>query len=516
MAELPTREAIPQQPLRIRVATSDGAPTAWTSWWAALLLLCGIAIALHLAAGFTFPRPWPDESHFLAPALRLSADGTLAVPHLNAPEGIFWMPSGYYVLLAPFLAVGLDPLATARVVSLLGIVTFATALFAVASRAGVPRLVALLGAAAWVAAPRVVAAGNIARMEAPILALAGVALWLVSHNRWRGAVAVAAITPLIHPIGVVVLAAVALAGAMRARRPGWTAWERWLVAGVAVAWLLQVGYFTLNAPLVVDHVRFQLDRKTGRSLAWGLWGPSATAALALLGVLATRWWYRAPPPWMAVWTGVVLAGGFVLGELLGREIWYGVLGRETAVALAAPALLLAVPPSRRQLPHRWMAPAVAGIVAVGMVAWTLGFGWFRSTPAPGSHPEWHAFVAETVAQLQRLDAQQVRPATVLLDPLSGFGQEVFAREWTWLTFVQPTPATPRTTRGADYVMLTPGVPLRTTQWVRQRVGCEPEFRARSSHSRFRFELHAVAASPSPSRATPPPRCPGDEPARAPR
>ena len=482
-------------------------------WWG-VLLLAVVAGLLHLAAGYTLPRPWPDESHFLAPALRLAAEGSLGVPQLNAPEGIFWMPSGYYVLLAPFLKLGLDPLATARLISVLSLVVFAAALVSVATRVGLNRVVAVLGAAAWLAAPRVVAAGNIARMEAPVLALAGVALWLLSRDRWPAAVATAALAPLIHPIGFIVLGAVVLAGFMRAERGRIAGWEWWLIAVVSVVWVVQVGYFALHADVVAEHLRFQLQRKAGRALTLGLWAPVALVVLGLIAAVATRSWHRAPAPWVAAWSAVVLAGGFVVGELLGHEIWYGVLGRETAVALAVPALLGAQHPSSRFVSSARVGPLLAGLLLAGMLVWTLGFGWFRTGPDLASRQEWREFVGEAVVQLQALDEQRQEPATVLIDPLSGFGQELFAREWSSLRFVQPTPVTQRSTQGADFVMLTPGLPLRTTPWSRPWIGCEPVLRVRSTGGRFRLELHDRSASPSPSRAAPLPRCPSGEPARA--
>lgn len=471
---------------------SDAAarPSRW--WWAGLLGLTILAVGLHVAAGYIFPRPWPDESHFLAPALRLADAGTLRVPELNAPDGIFWMPSGYYVLLAPVLALGVDPLTAGRAVSLAGVTVFAAALASIARAAGLSRVTSVLIAAAWLSTPRVVAAGNIARMESVVLAVAGVSLWLVSRERWAAAVAVAAFAPLVHPVGFVVLAAVSAAWWMRADRPVWAPWEIGLVLAAATGWVVQLGYFAAHLDLARTHLGFQLTRKSARQLGVGVWAPLALAGTALSTWLATRWWRGASGPWVAMWTAGVLAAGFVVAEVGGREIWYGVLGRETAVALVAVTLLAGLARPARRRSARWHQ-AVAGVALValgGALVWTLGPGWFRSAPDVTAGAEWRGFVAGAVAQLGAVDAQQQQSATVYVDPLSGFGQEVFARSWTSLTFVQPTPATPQAAATADFVLVTPGVPLRTPGLSQTWGEQEPVVLLRSSGRRFRLELYA--------------------------
>jgi hypothetical protein len=463
-------------------------PPRW--WWAALGGLVALAAMLHVLAGFVFPRPWPDESHFLAPALRLAFAGTLAVPELNAPEGIFWMPTGYYAVLAPLLRLGLDPLSTARAVSLAGVCVFATLLAGVVRRAGLPPVVAVLVAAAWLSTPRVVAAANLGRMESVVLALTAVALWLLASDRWPGALAVASVAPLIHPVGVVVALPVAAAWFMRADRPPWARWEIALVVVAAAVWLLELTYVLRHLDVARDHLGFQLRRKSSRGVELGWWAPLALTATALLGGRLTRTWRRSSPPWVALWAGVAMAGGFIAAEVAGQEIWYGVLGRETAVVLVAVAVLAALTPATRRRWRLEVVPTLAVAAVATALVWTFGFGWFRAGPDLQSRAEWRAYVDDTVAQLRALDAAAGAPATVLLDPLSGVGQEVFARPWERLEFVQPTPATPRSAVSADYVVLTPGAPLVTrslrTTWGVQ----EPLVALRSERGRFRLEVYA--------------------------
>lgn len=475
------------------MSTAPRAATPWW-WWLGLAGLGLLAIWLHRRSGYVFPRPWPDESHFIAPALSLARAGTLAVPQLNAPGGIFWMPHGYYVLQVPALWLGLDPLASARALSVVGMWAFAGGLAAAAARAGVHRVLALLGAAVWLAQPLVVLGGNIARMDGPVLGLAGTALWLVSAGRWPLALSVSLLAPLLHPIGAVVPMVVGLSGLLRSQRRPWTAVERWVLAGVGVIWAVQVAYFLTHADLAAEHLRFQLTRKTGRGIEIGrsqwLW----LAGIAGSGLVATaRWWRRAEPALAATWAMLALSGALLLVEIVGREMWYEVLGRPTTRVLVAA--VVAVAAARTPLVRRvGVAGLVAGVVVLlgatvaGLQA-TRTTQWFGMAQAAGTRAEWHDFTAQALAPLGELDADGGAPALVVVDPLSGFGQELFARQWRRLTFVQPTPATPMDTLAADYVLATPGVPFVTQPLVEQWGPQPPELSVRSTQGSFTLDLY---------------------------
>ncbi len=426
--------------------------------------LVALAVGLHLAAGFGFPRPWPDESHFLAPALQLGRHGTLAVPQLNAPRGIFWMPDGYSVLLAPLLALPLAPLDAARWVSLGGVVAFALGLAAAGRCAGLPWLVAALPPAAWLCFPRVVMAANIARMEGVVLGLAGAVLVLVGRRRWAAALAVSVLAVLVHPVGVALPAAVtgtALARRGRLTRP--RRWEWVVVALVVAAAGVEVARFLAAADLAAAHLGFQVARKAGRGLdvVAQQWLGLAAGTVGLIAVSAAgrrgRPREEAAPP-AALLLCTLLAVLFAGIDVVGREQWYEVLGRETAVVLGAVAALAAsgraaafgpdraVPaPRRRSTAAGVVLAGGAGLAVVprgGGLTVTLTRPQFGMRLADGDRAEWRAFSADAVSALERLDRAPGAPALVVVDPLSGFGQELFDRRWRRLRVVQPTPATP--------------------------------------------------------------------------
>ena len=453
------------------------------------------AAVLHLWAGYTLPRPWPDESHFIAPALALVDGDGLSVPELNAPQGIFWMPSGYYVAQAPLLAVGVDPLAAGRLLSLLGVVAFAVALALAAARAGVPTVVAFGAVLVWICLPRVVTIANIARMEGPVLALTGVAVWLISNDRWRLAVAVAWLAPLLHPIGLVVAIAVTAAGIVRTPGRPWSRLERIALVVVGAMLAGQIVYFLAHADLARAHLGFQITRKAGRAITLQWWHWALLLAAAGGGLAATLRARRGDVELRVVWTLLALTGGFVVIDVVGREMWYELIGRETAVLVLVLAALAAL----RHLSDRVSVNGRVLVVALGVVA-ALGVGvavrqtltttWYGMRGGLDSRSDWLTFVDTAMGELQAFDAQDGPAATVMIDPLSGLGQEIFSRDWRRLTFVQPTPATPLPSSAGNYVLATPGAPFVTAALVEPLAVNPPALEVRSRDGTFVMQLFA--------------------------
>lgn len=457
-----------------------------------LLVAAGLVLAawLHRQAGFAFPPPWNDEAHFLVPALELVRHGSLSPPLLNAAEGIFWLPHGYYVAMSPLAMVAGDVLAVARWASFAGVVVFAGSMGVVGWRRGMPPGLAILGAAAWLALPRVVLAGNVARMEALILAVAGAALVAAERDRWVAAVAVAAAASLLHPIGVIPFIAVC-AGAIVSRRDIRIRPLDKAVAGVvALLVIAQALYLVTHAHLVAEHLGFQLQRKVGREPLLTLpilmvLGAAGAGVIVLLRRII-------PPPARTplsttLWT---LAAGLLATALVGQEIWYEVLGVEAAAALLVLSLLISVP--------RWSvtAQAVAGAALVGAGAlaavMTLHGTVQGFSVAPDSHTEWRGVVDDTIRALEDYDAAPGPAQLVVLDPLSSFAHEVHGREWSRLTFRQPTPVTPIEPSEADLWLVGPTekASLQFGDWA----AGAPIIQERSPSGRLQFIVFSASAS----------------------
>ncbi|MGH8909616.1 MAG: hypothetical protein ACRD0K_24780, partial [Egibacteraceae bacterium] len=303
------------------------------------------AVALHLAAGFHYPVPWDDEAHFLVPAQNFARHLTLTAPQLNAPEGIFWMPDGYAVVLGVFFVFLPDTETVARLLSLVFALTFAGCLYAITARLGNARLPMACALAVWLVAPLTVLMANIARMEGLILALVGVALLLVAARRWPAALAVASLTPLVHPMGLALIAAFALAAlVLRADLRPSGRFEVALVALAVLAWAAEVAWLVANADLVRDHVGYQLSRKSGRGLAPSRYEMAAglAAAVGLTWAVAARRRLGERRAGLLAAT-CATAGAFIAIQVVGNEMWYRVLSRETVLPLGALALVVARP-----------------------------------------------------------------------------------------------------------------------------------------------------------------------------
>ena len=484
--------------MAVSAAPVQAAPEGAARWGVVVgfALVAAVAVGLHINAGYTYPRPWPDESHFITPALALAQEGRLAVPELNAPQGIFWVPSGYYVAQVPLLLVGVDPLLAGRLLSLAGVLVFAGGVTVAARRAGVHAAVALTAVAVWLCMPRVVALGNIARMEGVVLGIAGVCLALTAKDRWPQAVSVSLLAPLVHPVGLIVAVAVCGAAVLRGDRRPWSRAERLALVVVAILWVAQVAYFAAAADVAAEHLRFQMTRKAGRPIVWQWWQWALLVSIAAGGAVATwRWWRQAAVP-KGMWIALAIAGGFVLVDVVGREMWYEALGRETVLLLAG--LVGAAALSRLSAADVRTDVSVGGAVVLGVAAVValqsaLAGGWYSMRPGVGTRDEWRTFTQLALDELQQLDASATQPATVAVDPLSGFGQEVFARRFSQLRFVQPTPATPMDTLSADYVLATPGVPFATESLVQQWGAVAPAMEVTSSQGTFTMQLFANPA-----------------------
>jgi hypothetical protein len=430
------------------------------------------AVVLHQAAGWHYPVPWDDEAHFLAPAQSLVQHLSLTAPQINAPEGIFWMPDGYAAVIAVFYAVLPDTVATARLLSLGFTLAFAGCLYALTARASATghgaRLAAACAAALWLASPLVVLMGNIARMEALVLALTGAALLLIAAGRWAGALAVVALTPLVHPMGLalfVMLACAAVLVRADLRPSGRT--QIIIVVLVGLAWIAEIAWLATHFVLLRAHLGYQLALKSSRGPAVGRYQlVAALAAVAGLIGAATGRSGLGRQRAEALAAVCAVAGGLIAVEIAGNMMWYRVLGHPTVLLLAAVAAALAWPrrsvvASRPRLAAvMGAAVAVAAVASVGAAVWrTMTSSAFGMAISAGTTSGDDAFLTAVERELHRFDARQPHPMIVALDWSSGLMPFLLEQRWDNLRFVDPTPVTPLTHQ-PDYVLFSvhPGEP----------------------------------------------------------
>jgi hypothetical protein len=245
----------------------------------------------HLRADWTFPPPWPDESHFLLQAAAFAEHDSLLSPELNPQREILWMPPGYVVLSGLVFKITGVSFGVARSMSFV-FVAASLIMFAMLLRSThIPKILLPLCGLMFLSAP-VAASANTARAEALLLLLVCAAGWLLYRRDTWSAIGIFAIGPLVHPNGVYFLASAVVYTVIstelrqRWRSPRWTGIS---VAVVAVcAWTVYILHISAHWQDFVTDMSFQMARKSGRDIVGVLF---AFESVLLMATVAVSAWY---------------------------------------------------------------------------------------------------------------------------------------------------------------------------------------------------------------------------------
>jgi uncharacterized membrane protein len=285
----------------------------------------------------TFPLPNEDDASFFFPAWNLAVHGTLRVPLLNAPDGIFWVPHGFYLWLSLFLRAFAPTVEVARTVCQLTTAAAAVLLVVAYSRICGSRGYALLCGLLLVS-PGVIFAANTVRMESLMLLLLATGLLLHSYERRLAAAAVFVLAVVVHPalvlgatlyaVGVFwahVVAPMHLSRPLKGRILTLV-----IVAAVAGAIALEGVYLLHHLPTFHQHMAYQITRKANRSPAKMLFTQRGLLLIceAVFTSAAIAYLYRHPRAWpifvRELLPLLLLALGLSAYATLGREIPYNV------------------------------------------------------------------------------------------------------------------------------------------------------------------------------------------------
>lgn len=323
----------------------------WTvppTLFALSLSLIFIAIVLVARANvYTLPLPNEDDASFFVPSWNLAVHGTLRVPLLNAPEGIFWMPHGFYVWQALFLRIFGPTIEVARTVCQLT-TGFAAVLIVVAfARICRSRGLALLCGALLVS-PGVVFCANLIRMEPLILLIFGIGLLLHSYRYRLAAAAIFFLSMVVHP--ALLLGATLYAGGIIAARmvsaagpgkpsdhldEGPTRWRRRLttiliVAAVVGAIGVESVYVLRHWTIFDQHMSWQIAHKAARSPVRNFLSKRGLFFILEIAFTAAVWrnFYRRRGAWHVFVRDLLPVLLLLLGlsaySVFGREVPYNV------------------------------------------------------------------------------------------------------------------------------------------------------------------------------------------------
>lgn len=385
-------------------------------YWGLAAVFVAWQVRLHFDAGYTLPTPWPDEAHFLWPAAAFADGLTLFAEQLHPQRMILWMPPGYMVFQGMiFMVAGLS-LDVARTTSLLLMLAAFGMLVTILRPFRMAGVCLGLTGLCFITGPAV-AAGNVARPEALLLAVVVGGFWLILSNRPIPGLALLALSPLIHPNGLFFVAAGILAFTWKIiiGRQRWrlTQGDLWWLGSVGALWLAYATLAATHWDGWLHDMAYQMGRKSGRELLAPLLTAENTAlilVILLAGFYALRNQLRA---------GQLLILGLPawLAFQLGHEMWYHVY-RQIGLLLILVFLvqvfghlLSSVSADNTKFPRR----AALAMVLLAM----LVFAYQKEAiPTADSNPAnltWQEFrVADSIPYLA---AEDIAAVEMLLDSL---------------------------------------------------------------------------------------------------
>lgn len=377
---------------------------------ALVIFVVAASVYAHVTLGFVCPLPWPDESHFLWPAISFAEQGTFYSPELNPERTIYWMPPGYATVIAGLFTITGPSLVVARFFSLICVLLSFVFFLRILRRLDFSFLSSVLAGWFFLNA-YFVACGNIARMEALLLLVALSAFALLFDRKTVFALGLLSLTPLIHPNGFYFLiAAIAYATFYSWRtgtRPTLTKPAIVLLAIVVVCWIGYAVNCIAHWELVTGDLAFQFARKSERSiLGQTLTLDNLALLIMLVGAL------------MLSFSGnrrrfslLVLAIPCWAADVIGFEMWYRVFWMLAALIIT----ILFVESvgefirTRLDLFHRYVRAVMVGLLIYGVVVWHY---YRQNLESPAGYPFHMQFfemsVPDGVPYLTADDKQKVR------------------------------------------------------------------------------------------------------------
>ena len=306
----------------------------------ALLVFCAVLLVSNRNE-LTFPYPWNDEARFFLPSWSFSTDGSLKPAILNAKDGIFWVPHGYYVLFGLLLRLFGPTIEAARGISQVFVASAVSLALVVSHRLARSYWFAACAAAVLVSPPVILAANEV-RMECVVVFLFALGVLFASIEQEILAFSFVLLSTLFHPalsIGLIFYCAFLVAKYRFFRQVSEPRQESValkiikysLLGAVLAAVALEAVFVLRHYSLFHSHMAYQTTRKLGRSFVGLLLGkPQGVILLveaffiALSAYLAgtqeryRKCFYREFLPVM------LLAFGLSLYGVLGAEFQYDI------------------------------------------------------------------------------------------------------------------------------------------------------------------------------------------------
>ncbi len=300
-----------------------------------------LIFALACVNRITFPFPWNDEARFYLPALWWAGHFSLSPANLHAPNGIFWVPDGFTIVIGLALRLLGETIQVAR-----GVCEFAVAmgvtLFAFgfrklggSSHAGIFATLLLL-------TPPIVFAANAVRMEAPLFLLIALVLLLHVYGRFLAAAALLTGSLLFHPaLGIAAAgyaATVIFLSGKRGSRRSAKALEWVILVVVAMLVLAELFRIVQHWSLFEAHMAYQFRRKLHMPIWTKLMKPQGLmlliSSVTFIVLFGKRYAHLKPDALRDVLPVAVIALGILVYAVLGGEQAYDVYSLSVCPALS--------------------------------------------------------------------------------------------------------------------------------------------------------------------------------------
>ncbi len=288
-----------------------------------LIISIGVFFWLHSLAGLSFPVPWEDEAVFVMQGKALADHGSMFSPSLNPNRVVEWMPPGYMIFLGGVLRFPGNILFLSRLASfLLVILVFLLLAYTIWKKTKHAWLTLIL-IALYMTSRYFIMAGNMARMEALVLALITIAIYCFTAKKPFIALAILTLTPIVHPNGLYFF----IAGVLY-----FFSTEKFSLKNIStltvLIWFLVFGAWLAYGIHIIQHwVDFkfdmtqQMERKAGRNF-WEAVKQTkyifGFTAIVLAGVYS---WLK-KEKWLLML--VYFAGASLFINRVGQEMWYEV------------------------------------------------------------------------------------------------------------------------------------------------------------------------------------------------
>jgi len=280
-------------------------------------------ILLNNLAGYTFPIPWADEGIFLWQSISFQINNTFVAPQLNPTRPLLLMPPGYMIFNGFLFKIVGFSLDIARKVSLVLMIGVVIQLVLITRKYGL-KFIALLFIGLFFLNSYFLAIGNIARMEALLLFLIFLGFLLLQNKKDYEALAILALTPLIHPNGVYFLLAaigyLLFTKRLRINPKELNRREKIFIITSLIIWLIYIAYILLQWDWFIQDITFQIVRKSQRDILRKFFLEN-NFLFILIFFFCLAYGIKEKIP--ATFLLVIVAPSWLINKL-GQEMWYAI------------------------------------------------------------------------------------------------------------------------------------------------------------------------------------------------